>query len=703
MGGRLQRFFCLWALIVACTGIAIDPAIAIPPEIILTETFDDRGEFTSIILAPEDSVAPGTYLTGIGLQVLFQAYAVKLDTDGVFEWARTWGSTNHMFDCVWRNGLGTMFGYTTENSTVDYKIVEFTGAGSLHESWDFGGNSSADRGVGGAFYDSGNYLIVGSITPGSSSASDGSLVLVTMTGEVEWSSSYTSAAFVKRVLRSDSATIWLYGTADSLAGSSADFWMARADSLGQAQDSFRFGGARAEDLHDAVRISEELTILVGTTRSFADSTQTDIWLLATNDSGDSLWSDVYGGTENDAALSVKSIADRDTGFIIAGYWSEEHLATRNALLMKFDQNFDSVWAVVMTDTVNASEFRDVALDDMYQYHAAGIRLTPLPHGFYVTTDVDPAAPIQHAPDPFSLITPEDSAFFVVDTMRFTWQVTTDPDPGSQIAYALLFDTDTLFDNPIAFGPLPGTTHLLNRPEDIFDYYWRVVAQDQNSNLTVCSDRHRHVRKIRPDSTQAFNLLTPDSGSALVTPSGLFTWQTALDPDSLDETIFYDLFFQVGDSVSLIDTIVTNFVNVNFADHPFIEQSDTVHWWVAVHSEHPEMVRHSRQTWTFINWNVPAGESPLYPQHFALNPAYPNPFNASVTLEYSLAQASDIELNVYDVSGRLVTTLASGSQIPGLHTVRWDGLANGAQVSTGIYFARLIAGSNVATQKLLLMK
>lgn len=699
----MQRFFGLWALVVAYFGIAIDPAIAIPPEIILTETFDERGEFTSIVIAHADTTAPGIYMTGVGLQMLFQAYAVKLDADGAFGWARSWGSTNHMSDCVWHNGVGTMFGYTTENSTNDYKVIEFTGAGSLQESWDFGGNTTADRGIGGAYYDLGNYLVAGSVTPGVSGTSDGSLVLITASGDVEWSHTYSSTASVKRVTRTDSATVWLFGTADTTAGRETDFWMARADSLGQLQDSFRFGAFRAEELFDAIRVNEELTLLVGTTRSFADSTQTDIWLLATNDDGDSLWSDWYGGTENDAALSVKSITDRDSGFIVAGYWSEEHLATRNAFMMKFNQDFDSVWAIVMLDTVNATEFRDIALDGSYRYHAAGVHLSPLPHGYHVVTDVDPAAPVQHAPDPFSLLTPEDDAFYLVDTMRFTWEATTDPDPGAQIAYALLFDTDTLFDDPIAFGPLPDTTELLNRNDDIFDRYWRVVAQDQNNNLTICSERHRHVRKIRPDSTQVFNLFTPDSGSALVTPSGQFTWQAALDPDSLDETIFYNLYFQVDDSITVIDTIETNFVNVNFADHPFIEQSDTVYWWVVAYSDYPEMQRQSRQTWTFINWNVPASETPLHPQDFALQPAYPNPFNASVTLEYSLSQTGEVELNVYDISGRLVTTLASGSQTPGMHTVRWDGFANGSQVSTGLYFARLISGGNVATQKLLLMK
>ncbi|MBK6765880.1 MAG: hypothetical protein IPG71_05975 [bacterium] len=114
------------------------------------------------------------------------------------------------------------------------------------------------------------------------------------------------------------------------------------------------------------------------------------------------------------------VADRDSGFVIGGYWSEELLATRNALLMKFDQDFDSVWSIVQHDTVVASEIRDVAITSEYEYHAAGVSAAPIPHGYYLRTEVDPAAPIQHAPEPFGLLTPADDAFFTVDTMRFRW-------------------------------------------------------------------------------------------------------------------------------------------------------------------------------------------------------------------------------------------------------------------------------------------
>jgi len=670
-----------------------------PPTIERALTYDDRGEFHKIVYATQDSIAPGVYLSGIGLQQLFQAYVVKVDSLGAPIWSRLWGTTNYMYNCLWQNGMGTLIGYTTEGNTNDYKLLLFNGTGSIQDQWVFGGNARADRAYGSMYYDSARVLVVGSVTPGDSSASDGSMVLVSGTGSVEWSRTFHHSAILRRIQKNESNQFVLFGTADSVAGRNRDFWVGRTDSVGNLLAEYRYGAGHSEELFDAVRVNANLSLLVGSTRSFGDSTRTNIFVMAINDNGDSLWSDVVGGSENDAGLCVLPVADRDSGFVIGGYWSESLLGTRNAFLMKYDQDFDSVWSLTRYDTVNATEFRDVALSADFRYHLAGTRFTNAPHGFYVQTSIDPAAPVQHQPDPFSLLSPADDAFFTVDTIRFTWQATVDPDPGDHIAYGLLFDTDTLFDNPLAIGPLQNPTYLLTRTDDIFDRYWRVVAQDQHSNLRICNERHRHIRKIRPDSTQAFNLLGPPNGQAIVSPAALFSWEEAIDPDSADEDIFYCLFFQVGDSISLIDTLPEPFANVNFTDHPFIHQSDTVTWWVTADSDYPEMTRMSTQTWMFINWNVSVEELALLPEEFSLQPAFPNPFNAAVSLRYTLAQSGEVNLSIFDVTGRLVTKLVEARQEPGVHGVQWQDV----HAATGIYFARLVQGENVTSQKLLLLK
>ena len=67
--------------------------------------------------------------------------------------------------------------------------------------------------------------------------------------------------------------------------------------------------------------------------------------------------------------------------------------------------------------------------------------------------------------------------------------------------------------------------------------------------------------------------------------------------------------------------------------------------------------------------------------------YPNPFNPSTTIDFSLNSFSDFEINVYDANGRLVENLYSGFKSPGNHKVVWD--ASG--FATGIYIVNMVSG------------
>jgi hypothetical protein len=83
---------------------------------------------------------------------------------------------------------------------------------------------------------------------------------------------------------------------------------------------------------------------------------------------------------------------------------------------------------------------------------------------------------------------------------------------------------------------------------------------------------------------------------------------------------------------------------------------------------------------------------------------PNPFNPTTAIRFSLGSRENVTLAVYDLGGRLVRTLASGSREIGSHTVTWDGRDNaGRPVSSGVYFYRLDAGKFSDTRKMVLLK
>jgi len=89
---------------------------------------------------------------------------------------------------------------------------------------------------------------------------------------------------------------------------------------------------------------------------------------------------------------------------------------------------------------------------------------------------------------------------------------------------------------------------------------------------------------------------------------------------------------------------------------------------------------------------------LIPLTFDLS-AYPNPFNPTASVEFAIPSASEVDLQVYDVTGRLASNLADGFFAPGIYRFKFDG----SNLSSGVYFARLQAGEFVRTLKIVLMK
>jgi hypothetical protein len=80
-------------------------------------------------------------------------------------------------------------------------------------------------------------------------------------------------------------------------------------------------------------------------------------------------------------------------------------------------------------------------------------------------------------------------------------------------------------------------------------------------------------------------------------------------------------------------------------------------------------------------------------------SYPNPFNPATTIKFTVGEATDIELAVFDLQGRLVTSLAQGNYTRGSYEVTFDG----AGLASGVYFARLTSPQKSQMMKLVLMK
>ena len=93
-----------------------------------------------------------------------------------------------------------------------------------------------------------------------------------------------------------------------------------------------------------------------------------------------------------------------------------------------------------------------------------------------------------------------------------------------------------------------------------------------------------------------------------------------------------------------------------------------------------------------------------PDKFSLKGNYPNPFNPSTNILFTLGVASDVTVKVFSILGEEIVTLHNGNMIPGTHSLRWNGLTNnGFNVASGVYFYQVDVAGQVKTGKMMLMK
>jgi hypothetical protein len=92
---------------------------------------------------------------------------------------------------------------------------------------------------------------------------------------------------------------------------------------------------------------------------------------------------------------------------------------------------------------------------------------------------------------------------------------------------------------------------------------------------------------------------------------------------------------------------------------------------------------------FINW---------------LGKSYPNPMNPTARIDFSLKESGRVTLRVFDVSGRLVTTLVDRVMEAGKHNVVWDGRdGRGRDMASAVYFYRIETDSWKSSRKLLILR
>ena len=127
----------------------------------------------------------------------------------------------------------------------------------------------------------------------------------------------------------------------------------------------------------------------------------------------------------------------------------------------------------------------------------------------------------------------------------------------------------------------------------------------------------------------------------------------------------------------------------------IEQGNPIHLSI-IPDDHPNKAR----ILSFSGFTTPLTKTEkIQPETFHIGKPYPNPFNPSTRIEFSVDHEQDINLEVFGINGKLIETLIETRSFAGKHAINW----NAKNIAAGIYFIRMTVKDEFKTEKVILLK
>jgi len=491
-------------------------------------------------------------------------------------------------------------------------------------------------------------------------------------------------------------------------------------SLAQAPDTLwtkTFGGSGKDIGYSVQQTIDGGYILCGSTGSFGTVNE-DLWLLKTDAYGEILWTKIYGGNHYDIGLSVQQTTDG--GYIICGRtYSFGNWGNEDLWLIKTDANGDTVW----TKTLSGIG------------HAAGQSVQQTNDGGYII--VGNTSTFLEGSDVWLVKT--DANGDTIWTKKYegsedesgkTVQQTNDGGyiiTGSTNFKAIPQNISCIFDsneNNYESNEHGDSDLLIIKTDASGDTIW---------TKTYGGDKYDCGNSI---------LQTNDNGFILVGEANLFedggnVWLIKIDFNG--DTLWTKNYggegkYECGNSVKLNseggyivcgnkysaigrgyyvgdlwliytdaigDTICTKTYGGSDSDEGYTVNYTNDGGYIICGSTDSKGAGND-DVWLIKVAMVPTSikeASNKVQKNYFLFSNYPNPFNPSTKIKYSIPQSSNAVIKVFDIIGNEIETLVNEEKSVGTYEVTWYA----ESLPSGIYFYRLQAGTFVETKKMVLMK
>ena len=354
-------------------------------------------------------------------------WLIRTDSSGDTLWTRTYGGFDSEYGrCVKQTQDG---GYIIAGYTMSY------GAGSF-DFWliktDTSGDTLWTKTFGGSDTEIGYFVLQ---TPDMGYAAlavtksfgagdrDCWLIRTDASGNTIWTKMFGGTGFdqcYSMDMTSDNGYI-ITGETNSFGAGGADVWLIKTDSTGDTLWTKTFGGTNTDIGYGVEQTTDGGYIIAGYTTSYGAG-GSDVWLIKTNSTGDTLWTKTIGGTSADEGFSVQQTADG--GYIIAGYTSSFGAGGPDIWLIKTGPTGETSWTETLGGnnpdiglTVQQTSDRGYIIAGRTESFGAGDV-----DAWLIRTDSDPSAVEQDLlsliPDNYSLKQNYPNPFNPITTIKY---------------------------------------------------------------------------------------------------------------------------------------------------------------------------------------------------------------------------------------------------------------------------------------------
>ena len=230
------------------------------------------------------------------------------------------------------------------------------------------------------------------------------------------------------------------------------------------------------------------------------------------------------------------------------------------------------------------------------------------------------------------------------------------------------------------------------------YYWKVRAWYGGSTYSNYSATYSFVVNSSSSPLQP-KIGGPTNNIVVNSANPTLSWVLTSQPVA---GLTYEL--EVSQNSEMNDAQVVDGISNSFYELSGVENDKNYFWRVRSKSAQGSYSYYSGIGKFSVGDNVTSVEENLIPEVFTVEQNYPNPFNPTTIIKFGLPEQSFVTIKIYNMLGQEVKTLINDVRNAGTFSVQWNGDDNfGSKVSSGAYIYRIVAGKDVATKKMILIK